>query len=137
MIFEILGNLFKSIALQYFFFSRYDVNNAKIYNSDKHDIQVVTFIVANDLNLRKIILDGGGKLLCQLWYKDVLEYRRNIQQAFEHLLKTDLVFCAEHDVEFHIWKIAFYNLVSISCTTPYYIPYVIAVMLNLLPFLSS
>ncbi len=71
----------------------------------------MSFIVANDLDLRKIVMEGGGKLLCQLWNKEVAERRRNIQQAFEHLLKTDLVFCAEHDVEFHVWKIAFYNLV--------------------------
>ena len=34
------------------------------------------------------------------------------RQAFEHLLKTDLVFCETHDVEFHIWKICFYHIVE-------------------------
>ena len=76
----------------------------------KHD---VTFIMQQDFGLRRIIMTGGAKLLCQLWDKDVAEYRKNIQQAFEHLLKTDLVFCAEKDVEFHIWKIAFYSIVEV------------------------
>jgi hypothetical protein len=77
-------------------------------------------------------MGGGAKLLCQLWETDVADCRRNIRgvnahflwlssaslipiffQAFEHLLKTDLVFCAEHDVEFHIWKICFYQIVEV------------------------
>ncbi len=87
--------------------------NPVIYSTDKkHDVNLVTFIVRNDLSLRRIYMEGG-KWLCQLWNNEVAEYRRNIQQAFEHLLKTDLVFCAEHDVEFHIWKIAFYHLVEV------------------------
>ncbi len=101
--------------IDWYVFFRYDINNAAIYNRDKkHDINVVSFIVTNDLSLHKIIMEGGAKLLCQLWNKEVAECRRNILHAFEHLLKTDLVFCAEFDVEFHIWKIAFYRLVSLS-----------------------
>ena len=32
--------------------------------------------------------------------------------SFRHLLKNNLVFCAKSDVEFYVWKICFYNLVS-------------------------
>lgn len=52
-------------------------------------------------------------MLCHLWEKEVAESRRNILMAFQHLLKTDLVFCAQHDIEFHIWKIGFYQLVEV------------------------
>ena len=33
-------------------------------------------------------------------------------EYFRHLLKNNLVFCAKSDVEFYVWKICFYNLVS-------------------------
>jgi len=91
----------------------YDVRNPHQYpRNSKHDVQVVTFIAQNDHRLRRIMLDGGPQLVCRLWVKDVAECRKNIRQAFEHLLKTDLLFCAEHDVEFHIWKIVFYNILE-------------------------
>ena len=92
---------------------RYDVYNPRIYGPEtKHDVNVVTFIARHHLVLQRIVAEGGGKLLCQLWDNEVAECRRSIRQAFEHLLKTDLVFCETHDVEFHIWKICFYHIVE-------------------------
>ncbi len=91
----------------------YDVYNPLIYGDKKHDVNIVTFIVRHDVTLKRIIHEGGAKVICELWDSEVSECRRNIRQAFEHLLKTDLVFCAEHDVEFHIWKICFYQIVEV------------------------
>ena len=50
-------------------------------NAYKHDRNVLTFIMRNDMSLRQIILKGGGKLLCELWKDEVAEFRRNIQQV--------------------------------------------------------
>lgn len=96
----------------------YDVKNVKIYGNldskkPKHDPATTTFILQNDLTLRQIMMEGGGKSICRLWDTKVAECRKNIQQAFEHLLKTDLLFCYEFDIEFHIWKIAFYQIVEV------------------------
>ena len=57
-------------------------------------------------------LSQGGQNLRRLWDTKVAEARRNILIAFQRLLQNDLVFCAEKDVEFLIWRICFYNLVE-------------------------
>ena len=92
----------------------YDVYDRRIYGPDlsAHDVNVVTFIVRHHVVLQRIVVEGGGKLLCELWDAEVADCRRSIRQAFEHLLKTDLVFCETHDVEFHVWKICFYHIVE-------------------------
>ncbi|CAB4066723.1 SMG6 [Lepeophtheirus salmonis] len=58
-------------------------------------------------------MHGSWELLSQLWDTEVAECRQNILKAFEELLKSDLVFCLKHNVEFHIWKIAFWNLTEV------------------------
>ena len=63
-------------------------------------------IVTNDFLLQ------GGQKLRRLWDNEVTQARRNILCAFQRLLQNDLVFCAEKDVEFLIWRICFYNLVE-------------------------
>jgi protein SMG6 len=91
----------------------YNVMDMRIYGTEaRHDVTVITVLGRNDFLLRKIIMEGGGKLLCHLWNEDVKTIRKHIINAFEHLLKNDLMFCAENDVEFHIWKVAFYQLVE-------------------------
>lgn len=63
-------------------------------------------IVTNDL------LSQGSQKLRRVWDNEVAQARRNILLAFQRLLQNDLVFCAEKDVEFLIWRICFYNLVE-------------------------
>ena len=63
-------------------------------------------IVTNDF------LSQGGPKLRRLWDNEVAQARHNILFAFQRLLQNDLVFCAEKDVEFLIWRICFYNLVE-------------------------
>lgn len=74
--------------------------------------ELTAAILSNEFRLRSIVQSGGAKLLCQLWNKDVAEARQNILLAFKHLLEHELVFCATHDVEFHIWQVCFYHLVE-------------------------
>ena len=61
---------------------RYDVYNPRIYGPEtKHDVNVVTFIARHHLVLQRIVAEGGGKLLCQLWDNEVAECRRSIRQV--------------------------------------------------------
>ncbi|XP_040571639.1 telomerase-binding protein EST1A [Lepeophtheirus salmonis] len=91
----------------------YDVFNSRIYGNDKHDINNISLIVRCDLRIYEITMHGSWELLSQLWDTEVAECRQNILKAFEELLKSDLVFCLKHNVEFHIWKIAFWNLTEV------------------------
>ena len=63
-------------------YPRYDVYNPRIYGPEtKHDVNVVTFIARHHLVLQRIVAEGGGKLLCQLWDNEVAECRRSIRQV--------------------------------------------------------
>lgn len=72
---------------------------------------VVLGMAQNDFALQEIFKQGHY-CLCHLWDTEVRKLRKSIQLALEHLIRTDLQYCALHDVEFHIWKIAFYRLVE-------------------------
>ena len=66
-------------------YPRYDVYNPRIYGPEtKHDVNVVTFIARHHLVLQRIVAEGGGKLLCQLWDNEVAECRRSIRQVESH-----------------------------------------------------
>ena len=83
---------------------------------NKPDFDIIKYNEVALFEASKLItndfLSQGGQKLRKLWYEDVTEARRNILSSFQRLLQTDLVFCAEKDVEFIIWKICFYNLVE-------------------------
>ena len=64
------------------------------------------------LSITNNFLAEGGHMLYSLWETEVREARNNILTAFELLLLTDVVVCAEKDIEFWVWKICFYNLVE-------------------------
>ncbi|XP_059096811.1 telomerase-binding protein EST1A-like isoform X1 [Tigriopus californicus] len=72
---------------------------------------VVLGMAQNDFALQEIFKQGHY-CLCHLWDTEVQKLRKSIQLALEHLIRTDLQYCAFHDVEFHIWKIAFYRLLE-------------------------
>ena len=74
--------------------------------------EATNILGAMELRLRAIVQSGGPQKLCQLWHQDVLECRHTIMRTFKHLLQNNLVFCAKSDVEFYVWKICFYNIVT-------------------------
>jgi hypothetical protein len=75
----------------------------------ERDASAITSPSHSELLLGKIIADGGGKLLSRLWTKDVKVAREHIVGELEHLLETDLEFCAENGVERRVWQAVFYR----------------------------
>lgn len=51
--------------------------------------------------------------MCSRWDQEVREARHQIMAAARHLIKTDLLFVAERDVETHIWKTVYYQVIEI------------------------
>ena len=73
--------------------------------------EMALFETSKSIATNEFLAQGGQKLR-NIWDTDVTQARRNILFAFQRLLQNDLVFCAEKDVEFLIWRICFYNLVE-------------------------
>jgi len=90
----------------------YDVYNPEIYGNSKTDITCITSIVRADMKLRSV-LQGGPAIVCSRWDQEVRETRHQIMAAARYLMKNDLLFVAEHDVETHIWKTVYYQVVEI------------------------
>ena len=77
-------------------YPRYDVYNPRIYGPEtKHDVNVVTFIARHHLVLQRIVAEGGGKLLCQLWDNEVAECRRSIRQveSYQNVILPNMYRC--------------------------------------------
>ena len=73
--------------------------------------EMALFETSKSIATNEFLAQGGQKLR-EVWDTKVTHARRNILFAFQRLLQHDLVFCAEKDVEFLIWRICFYNLVE-------------------------
>ena len=51
--------------------------------------------------------------MCSRWDQEVRETRHKIMAAARFLLKNDMKFVAERDVETHIWKTVYYQVSSV------------------------
>ncbi|XP_046391094.1 telomerase-binding protein EST1A isoform X2 [Ischnura elegans] len=70
--------------------------------------RVLMDIERADMELRWIL--SRGQIL-ERW-DQVTVYRHHLQLCLQTLLATDLKFCEAENVESHIWKVAFYNIVE-------------------------
>ena len=50
--------------------------------------------------------------MCSRWDQEVRETRHKIMAAARYLIKTDIKFVAERDVETHIWKTVYYQVIE-------------------------
>jgi len=89
----------------------YDVFNANIYGSGKTDINCIAHIVRADMKLRSV-LQGGPAIVCSRWDQEVRETRHQIMAAARFLMKNDMMFVAEREVEIHIWKTVYYQVIE-------------------------
>ena len=58
----------------------------------------------------KILLTGGPAIVCSRWDQEVRETRHQIMAAARFLMKNDMMFVAEREVEIHIWKTVYYQV---------------------------
>ena len=58
-------------------------------------------------------ISGGPAIVCSRWDQEVRETRHQIMAAARYLMKNDLMFVAERDVEIHIWKTVYYQVIII------------------------
>ena len=89
----------------------YDVYNVNIYGSGKTDINCIAHLVRADMKLRSV-LQSGPAVVCNRWDLEVRETRHQIMAAARHLMTHDLLFVAEKDVEIHIWKTVYYQVIE-------------------------
>lgn len=89
----------------------YDVYSPSIYGSGKIDINCIANIVRNDLRL-KAVLQGGPAIVCARWDSEVREARHQIMASARFLMKNELLFVAEREVEVHIWKVVYYQVIE-------------------------
>jgi len=89
----------------------YDVYNTNIYENAKVDIKIVVRIVTADEKLRCLVR-GGPSVICSRWNQGVKEARHEIMNAAWQLLKTDLFFVCERDVDTHIWKTVYHQVIE-------------------------
>ena len=61
-------------------------------------------------NLRQNFLTGGPAIVCSRWDQEVRETRHQIMAAARFLMKNDMMFVAEREVEIHIWKTVYYQV---------------------------
>ena len=57
---------------------------------------------------------GGPGIVCSRWDQEVRETRHKIMAAARFLLKNDMKFVAERDVETHIWKTVYYQVIILK-----------------------
>ena len=48
--------------------------------------------------------------MCSRWDQEVRETRHQIMAAARFLMKNDMMFVAEREVEIHIWKTVYYQV---------------------------
>jgi len=89
----------------------YDVFNSNIYGAGKTDINCIAHIVRADMKLRSV-LQGGPAIVCSRWDQEVRETRHQIMAAARFLMKNDMMFVAEREVEIHIWKTVYYQVIE-------------------------
>ena len=49
-------------------------------------------------------------IVCSRWDQEVRETRHQIMAAARFLMKNDMMFVAEREVEIHIWKTVYYQV---------------------------
>lgn len=77
-----------------------------------HKVHLVEHLIALDEQLLAMMQSGG-------FLSDWQQYcctRAAIQKQFTDLLKFEMKFCRQHNVEQHVWKILYYNV--IECMKP-------------------
>jgi len=89
----------------------FDVYNTAIYGTGKVDINVIVKIVTADKKL-KHLLQGGPTIVCNRWEHEVRECRHEIMSSAWHLMKTDIFFVCEHEVDTYIWKTVYYQVME-------------------------
>ena len=65
------------------------------------------------LILNVMYLSGGPGIVCSRWDQEVRETRHKIMAAARYLIKNDIKFVAEKDVDTHIWKTVYYQVILI------------------------
>eukprot|EP00088_Acartia_fossae_P052586 TRINITY_DN5945_c0_g1_i2.p1 TRINITY_DN5945_c0_g1~~TRINITY_DN5945_c0_g1_i2.p1 ORF type:complete len:1186 (-),score=351.14 TRINITY_DN5945_c0_g1_i2:275-3715(-) len=88
----------------------YDVFNQNIY-AGKLDMNVIVRIINADKKLKQI-LQGGADIVCNRWEFQVRESRHEIMNAGWFLLKNELYFVCNKDVDGHIWKTVYHEVIE-------------------------
>lgn len=89
----------------------YDVFNQNIYGTGNMDINVIVRIIHADNKLKQI-MQLGPDVVSSKWEFEVREARHEIMNAGWHLLKNEIYFVCNNDVDSHIWKTVYHQQIE-------------------------